>query len=139
MRISLYKIRTYAQLDTWSRGSKQSQTKPISPDLPLPSQQKTSLTFLLTKTYATTPESQKQSQTKPISTKASRSAVQIHRNQTTSHDALNPSAKSASSGFPAAAVKIAESIVRRRDAALYLTSLQKNRNRSPICRKGNGL
>jgi len=67
MRISLYKIRTYAQLDTWSRGTKQSQTKPISPDLPLPAQPKTSLTSFLTRPYTTTPQSQKQSQTNPIS------------------------------------------------------------------------
>jgi len=30
MRIRLYSKRSYAQLDTWSRGTKQSQTKPIS-------------------------------------------------------------------------------------------------------------
>jgi len=57
---------TYAQLDTWSRGTKQSQTKPILPDLPLPSQRETALTSLLTRPYATTPQSQKQTQTKPI-------------------------------------------------------------------------
>jgi len=89
-------------LDTWSRGTKQSQTKPILPDLPLPSQPNTSLTYFVTRPYATTPQTQKQSQTNPISTKASQSAVQIPRSQTTSHDTLNPSAKSASSGFPAA-------------------------------------
>jgi len=70
MLLRLYKIRTYAQLDTWSRGTKQSQTKPISPDLPLPSQQKTALSSLFTRSYATTPQSQKQTQTNPISTPA---------------------------------------------------------------------
>jgi len=67
MRIRLYKITTYAQLDTWSRGTKQSQTKPILPDLPLPAKQKTSLTSSLTRNYANTPQTQKQSQTNPIS------------------------------------------------------------------------
>jgi len=66
MRIKLYKIRTYAQLDTWSRGTKQSQTKPIFPDLPLPAKHRT--TSFLTRLYVTTPQSQKQSQTNPIST-----------------------------------------------------------------------
>ena len=59
-------------MDTWSHGTKQSQTKPILTDLPLPAQQKTSLTFLLTKTYTTTPQSQKQSQTNPISPPATK-------------------------------------------------------------------
>jgi len=54
-------------MDTWSDETKQSQTKPILTDLPLPAQQKTSLTSFLEKTYTTTPQSQKQSQTKPIS------------------------------------------------------------------------
>ena len=72
MRISLYKIRTYVQLDTWSHGTKQSQTKPILPDLPLPPQEKASLTSLLTRNYATTPRTQKQSQTNPISPPATK-------------------------------------------------------------------
>jgi len=72
VRIRVYKIRTYAQLDTWSRGTKQSQTKPISPDLPLPARHKTSLTSCLRRTYTTTPQSQKQSQTNPISPPASK-------------------------------------------------------------------
>ena len=63
-------------MDTWSHGTKQSQTKPILTDLPLPAQQKTSLTFLLTKTYTTTPQSQKQSQTNPISPLASQYSLQ---------------------------------------------------------------
>jgi len=54
-------------MDTWSDETKQSQTKPILTDLPRPAQQKTSLTFLLTKTYTTTPQSQKRIQTNPIS------------------------------------------------------------------------
>jgi len=66
MRIRVDKIRTYAQLDTWSRGTKQSQTKPISPDLPLPSTHKTALTSFFKRIYATTPQTQKQSQTNPI-------------------------------------------------------------------------
>jgi len=67
MLLRLYKIRTYAQLDTWSRGTKQSQTKPILPDLPLPAKHKSSLTSFLTRLYVTTPQRQKQSQTNPIS------------------------------------------------------------------------
>jgi len=51
MLLRLYKIRTYAQLDTWSRGTKQSQTKPILPDLPLPARHKTVLTSYLHKKY----------------------------------------------------------------------------------------
>ena len=31
MRITSYNIRTYAQLDTWSHGTKRTQTNPISP------------------------------------------------------------------------------------------------------------
>jgi len=77
--------------------------------------------------------------TKPISSAPSRSAMPMPPRQTTTHHALNPSAKSASSACPAAPIKIGESIVRRRDPALYLTSPQKTRNGSPICRKGNGL
>jgi len=103
MRISLYKTRTYAQLDTWSRRTKQSQTKPISTKKPLPAKHKTSLTSCLIWIYPTTPQSQKRTQTNPIFTKASRIAVQIPRSQTTSQNTLNPSAKCASSGFPAAA------------------------------------
>jgi len=68
MRISLYKIRTYVHLDTWSHETKQSQTKPILPKKPLPSKRKSSLNACLAKAYANTPESQKQTQTKPIST-----------------------------------------------------------------------
>jgi len=83
MRIRLYKITTYAQLDTWCHETKQSQTKPISAQKLLPAKQKTSLTLLLTKTYTTTPQSQKQSQTNPISSPASRSEAQIHRGPTT--------------------------------------------------------
>ena len=67
MLVKLYTIRTYAHFDTWGHETKQSQTKPISPDSPLPALRKTSLTSCLTRTYATTPKSQKQSQTKPIS------------------------------------------------------------------------
>ena len=66
MRIRLYKISTYAYLDTWSHGTKQSQTKPILPDLPLPAPHKTALTSFPKTTYATTPQSQKQTQTNPI-------------------------------------------------------------------------
>jgi len=66
MSIKSYKIRTYAQLDTWSRKTKQSQTKPILPDLPLPAKPKTALTSLLAMPYTTTPQTQKQSQTNPI-------------------------------------------------------------------------
>jgi len=54
-------------MDTWSRGTKQSQTKPILPDLPLPAKRKTSLNSFVTRPYASTPQSQKQSQTNPIS------------------------------------------------------------------------
>jgi len=67
MLLKLYIIRTYDQLDTWSRGTKQSQTKPIFRDLPLPAKRKTSLTFFVTKPYATTPQTQKRTQTNPIS------------------------------------------------------------------------
>jgi len=70
MSLKPYKIRTYAQLDTWSRGTKQSQTKPIFPDLPLPSTHKTVLTSFFKRIYATTPQSQKQTQTKPIRPRA---------------------------------------------------------------------
>jgi len=72
MLLSVYKIRTYAQLDTWSHGTKQSQTKPILHKKPLPSQQKTALSSLFTRSYATTPQSQKQSQTNPISPPAAK-------------------------------------------------------------------
>jgi hypothetical protein len=58
-------------LDAWSRGRKQSQTKPIFRDLPLPARPKTSLTLFLTRPYATTPQTQKQTQTNPISPLAS--------------------------------------------------------------------
>jgi len=71
MRISLYIITTYALLDTWSRGTKQSQTKPISAQKPLPAQPKTSLTSFFTRPYTTTPQTQKQTQTNPISSAAS--------------------------------------------------------------------
>ena len=54
-------------MDTWSHETKQSQTKPILPDLPLPAKRKTSLTSFVTRPYATTPQTQKQTQTKPIS------------------------------------------------------------------------
>jgi len=67
MPIRVCKIRTYAHLDTWSRRTKQSQTKPILPDFPLPATPRTSLTYWLKRTYTTTPQSQKQSQTNPIS------------------------------------------------------------------------
>jgi len=59
-------------LDTWLRGTKQSQTKPISTKKPLPAQRKTSLTSCLTMNYANTPQSQKQSQTNPISPPATK-------------------------------------------------------------------
>jgi len=67
MLLSFYKIRTYAQLDTWSHETKQNQTKAISHRKPLLAQQKTALTSFLTRPYVTTPQTQKQSQTKPIS------------------------------------------------------------------------
>jgi len=54
-------------MDTWSRRTKRTQTKPISAQKPLPARQKPSLTSCLTRPYATTPQSQKQSQTNPIS------------------------------------------------------------------------
>jgi hypothetical protein len=67
MRITPYKTRTYAQLDTWSCQTKQTQTKPILPDLPLTARQKTALISFSTRPYATTPQTQKQTQTNPIS------------------------------------------------------------------------
>jgi hypothetical protein len=78
MRIRLYKIRTYAQLDTWSRGTKRTQTNPILTKKPLPARQKTSLTSFLARPYATTPQTQKRTQTNPISSLAGRSEAQIH-------------------------------------------------------------
>ena len=68
MLLSLYIIMTYAHFDTWGHETKQSQTKPILTDLPLPAKPKTSLTSFLTRPYATTPQSQKQTQTNPIPT-----------------------------------------------------------------------
>jgi len=66
MRITAYITSTYAQLDTWSRGTKQSQTKPISAQKPLPAKRNTALTSLFKRIYATTPQAQKQTQTNPI-------------------------------------------------------------------------
>jgi len=93
MLLSLYIIMTYAQLDTWSRGTKQSQTKPILPDLPLPSQRETALTSLLVMFYATTPQSQKQTQTNPISPPAK---ARLH---------LKPHLTSERLGFPIEALR----------------------------------
>jgi hypothetical protein len=54
-------------MDTWCRETKRTQTKPILTDLPLPAEQRTSLTSFSRTTYATTPQSQKRTQTNPIS------------------------------------------------------------------------
>jgi len=77
MRIRVYTIRTYTQLDTWSHETKQSQTKPISAKKPLPALRKTSLTSFLAIIYATTLQTRKQSQTKPISNPATRREAQF--------------------------------------------------------------
>jgi len=73
MRIRLYKIITYAQLDTWSRGTKRTQTNPISAPKRLLCELQTVLSRSYTKAYANAPQSQKQSQTKPILTPAGQS------------------------------------------------------------------
>jgi hypothetical protein len=52
-------------MDTWSHGTKQSQTKPISPDLPLPAKPKNALTSCLIWTYATTPQNPKAKPNEP--------------------------------------------------------------------------
>ena len=54
-------------MDTWCHETKRTQTNPISAKKPLTAKPKTTLTFLFTRPYAKTPQSQKQSQTNPIS------------------------------------------------------------------------
>jgi hypothetical protein len=74
-------------MDTWCRETKRTQTKPILTDLPLPARQKTSLTYSLERSYATTPQSRKRTQTNPISPPG---AIKLLYNLKQKHKKLGP-------------------------------------------------